>query len=209
MRETGLYQYGAYEGRNYLRSSGDTLTFTNGNLVENGEETSRRYVTLPFSQDLFEHSGNASSLYLSFDIRRTDVALGGNNSVRAYAGFWFRYTAADAEGSVSNGDRGWYRRVTDAGFVSTDEDWVRIKLGPLDLSGFNAASLRDFQIGINAAYEVTGTVQIRHILVEANSQTGIWSPAPEELDSVAERLALAESFIRQNASSIALTEEAE
>ena len=204
VRETGLYQYGAYEGRNYLRSSGDTLTFTNGNLVENGEETSRRYVTLPFSQDLFEHSGNASSLYLSFDIRRTDVALGGNNSVRAYAGFWFRYTAADAEGGVSNGDRGWYRRVTDAGFVSTDEDWVRIKLGPLDLSGFNAASLRDFQIGINAAYEVTGTVQIRHILVEANSQTGIWSPAPEELDSVAERLALAESFIRQNASSIAL-----
>ena len=151
VRETGLYQYGAYEGRNYLRSSGDTLTFTNGNLVENGEETSRRYVTLPFSQDLFEHSGNASSLYLSFDIRRTDVALGGNNSVRAYAEFWFRYTAADAEGSVSNGDRGWYRRVTDAGFVSTDEDWVRIKLGPLDLSGFNAASLRDFQIGINAA----------------------------------------------------------
>ena len=60
VRETGLYQYDAYEGRNYLRSSGDTLTFTNGNLVENGEETSRRYVTLPFSQDLFEHSGNAS-----------------------------------------------------------------------------------------------------------------------------------------------------
>ena len=87
VRETGLYQYGAYEGHNYLRSSGDTLTFTNGNLVENGEETSRRYVTLPFSQDLFAHSGNASSLYLSFDIRRTDVALGGNNSVRAYAGF--------------------------------------------------------------------------------------------------------------------------
>ena len=204
VRETGLYQYDAYEGRNYLRRSDAMITFTNGNYVQNGEETANRYVRMILTPDLFEHSINGSSIYLSLDIKRTNVVLDGNNNTKAYVGFWFYYNATNSDGEATVGNLGWYRRTTDSSFASTDEEWVRMKLGPLNLTNYNATSLRDFQIGINTSCEITGTVQIRNILVEAKSQTGMWSPAPEDADSVADRLALAESFIRQNASSIAL-----
>ena len=45
-------QYDAYEGRNSLRRSDTMITFTNGNYVQNGEETANRYVRMILTKEL-------------------------------------------------------------------------------------------------------------------------------------------------------------
>ena len=86
------------------------------------------------SDDLFEHSGSASNIRLSFDLKRTDVDTSAASVANVYTGIWVYYRYVDTNGNTVITGRGWYLRSTDASFVATDEDWVRMRFGPLNLS---------------------------------------------------------------------------
>ncbi len=201
-----LYAYDKYEGRNYCLNSANVHTFVDNKYrYANGSTSNYTTWSLTVSDDLYAHSGNGACIRISFDIKRTNINASGASTANAYTGIWvyYRVYASDGATLTTNG-RGWYLRSTDANFVATDDDWVHMHYGPLNLASFNPVSLSHFALGTSGANGTTGTVQFRNIKLEVLDQWTDWSAAPEDIYGLAKRMSNAESSISQNANNIAL-----
>ena len=202
---SALYAYEKYAGRNYCLNSGNTHTFVDNKYrYASGATSTYTGWNLNVSDDLFEHSGSASNIRISFDLKRTDVDTSAAGIANVYTGIWVYYRYVDANGNTVIAGRGWYLRSTDANFVATDEDWVRMRFGPLNLSSFNPTGIAYVSIGTGGANGTTGTVQFRNLKIEVLDSWTDWSAAPEDLYGMSTRMANAESRITQNANNIAL-----
>ena len=202
---SALYAYEKYAGRNYCLNSGNTHTFVDNKYrYASGATSTYTGWNLNVSDDLFDHSGSASNIRLSFELKRTDVDTSAASVANVYTGIWVYYRYVDANGNTVITGRGWYLRSTDASFVATDEDWVRMRYGPLNLSSFNPTGIAYVSIGTGGANGTTGTVQFRNLKVEVLDSWTAWSAAPEDLYGMSTRMANAETRITQNANNIAL-----
>lgn len=203
---SALYAYEKYAGRNYCLNSGNTHTFVD-NRYRNPNGTMTNYTgwNMSVSDDLFAHSGNGANIRISFDIKRTNVNTSASSTANVYTGIWVYYRYLDTDGTtVKTTGRGWYLRSTDANFVATDGDWVRMQYGPLNLTSFHPTSIEYFTLGTGGSNGVTGTVQFRNIKLEVLDRWTAWSAAPEDLYGMVSRMVNAESRITQNANNIAL-----
>ena len=203
---SALYAYEKYAGRNYCLNSGNTHTFVD-NRYRNPNGTMTNYTgwNMSVSEDLFAHSGNGANIRISFDIKRTNVNTSASSTANVYTGIWVYYRYLDTDGTtVKTTGRGWYLRSTDANFVATDGDWVRMQYGPLNLTSFHPTSIAYFTLGTGGSNGVTGTVQFRNIKLEVLDRWTAWSAAPEDLYGMVSRMVNAESRITQNANNIAL-----
>ncbi len=203
---SALYAYEKYAGRNYCLNSGNTHTFVD-NRYRNPNGTMTNYTgwNMSVSEDLFAHSGNGANIRISFDIKRTNVNTSASSTANVYTGVWVYYRYLDTDGTtVKTTGRGWYLRSTDANFVATDGDWVRMQYGPLSLTSFHPTSIAYFTLGTGGSNGVTGTVQFRNIKLEVLDRWTAWSAAPEDLYGMVSRMVNAESRITQNANNIAL-----
>lgn len=202
-----LHAYDKYLGRNYCLNSGVVHTFVDNKYVEaNGAASAYATRNLSISDDLFAHSGNGTCIRISFDIKRTGVDASTSSSTNVYSGAWvyYRYYGGMDGTTLYTTGRGWYLRTTDSSFASTDSDWVRMRLGPLNIASANPISIAYFALGTSGANGMTGTVQFRNVKLEVLDQWTDWSAAPEDLYGLSNRMANAESSIRQNANNIAL-----
>lgn len=203
---SALYAYEKYAGRNYCLNSGNTHTFVD-NRYRNPNGTMTNYTgwNMSVSEDLFAHSGNGANIRISFDIKRTNVNTSASSTANVYTGIWVYYRYLDTDGTtVKTTGRGWYLRSTDANFVATDGDWVRMQYGPLSLTSYHPTSIAYFTLGTGGSNGVTGTVQFRNIKLEVLDRWTAWSAAPEDLYGMVSRMVNAESRITQNANNIAL-----
>ena len=201
---SALYAFDKYEGRNYCLDSDGPFRFT-GNRYYN-EDGSPAYLvqkTLSVSEDLFAHSNNGTAIRVSLDIQRQDVDASQAATPGIYSGLWVYYRYLDAGVQKTSG-LGWYLRTTDASFVATDEDWVRLRYGPLNLSSYNPVEIAYFALGTTSANGTTGTVRFRNVKLEVMSNWTDWSAAPEDIYGLAGRMTDAESRITQNANNISL-----
>ena len=199
-----LYAYEKYEGRNYCLNSANVHTFVDNKYrYASGATSTYTGWNLSVSDDLFEHSGNGACIRISFDIKRTDIDASAASTANVYSGFWvyYRYYGGDDGTTLYTTGRGWYLRTTDASFIATDDDWVRLRYGPLVLTTYNPASIAYFTLGTAGA---TGTVQFRNVKLEVLDSWTPWSAAPEDLYGLVKRMVSAESNITQNANNIAL-----
>ena len=203
---SALYAYEKYAGRNYCLNSGNTHTFVDNRYRNpNGTMTDYTGWNMSVSEDLFAHSGNGANIRISFDIKRTNVNTSASSTANVYTGVWVYYRYLDTDGTtVKTTGRGWYLRSTDANFVATDGDWVRMQYGPLNLTSFHPTSIAYFTLGTGGSNGVTGTVQFRNIKLEVLDRWTAWSAAPEDLYGMSTRMANAETRITQNANNIAL-----
>ena len=203
---SALYAYEKYAGRNYCLNSGNTHTFVDNRYRNlNGTMTNYTGWNMSVSEDLFAHSGNGANIRISFDIKRTNVNTSASSTANVYTGVWVYYRYLDTDGTtVKTTGRGWYLRSTDANFVATDGDWVRMQYGPLSLTSFHPTSIAYFTLGTGGSNGVTGTVQFRNIKLEVLDRWTAWSAAPEDLYGMVTRMVNAESRITQNANNIAL-----
>lgn len=206
LTSSALFAYDKYFGRNYCLNSAHTYTFINNRYqYENGSSSNYTGFNISISEDLFEHSGNGENLYISFDIKRTNVNASAASTANVYGGIWVYYRYYGSDGTtVNTSGRGYYLRTTDTNFHATDEDWERLEYGPINLKSLNAISLAYFSVGTSNANGTTGTVQYRNPKVEVLGSWTDWSAAPEDFYGMANRMANAESRITQNASNIAL-----
>ena len=201
---SALYAFEKYEGRNYcLESDGPFLFTDNRYCDEDGSATYLVQKTLPVSDDLFSHSNSGSAIRISLDIQRQNVDASEATTPGIYSGFWVYYQYMDA-GVLKTSGLGWYLRTTDASFVASDEDWVRLRYGPLNLTSYNPVAIAYFALGTASANGTTGTVRFRNVKLEVLSNWTDWSAAPEDIYGLAGRMTSAESRITQNANSIAL-----
>ena len=201
---SALYAFDKYEGRNYCLDSDGPFRFT-GNRYYN-EDGSPAYLvqkTLSVSEDLFPHSNGGTAIRVSLDIQRQDVDASQAATPGIYSGLWVYYRFLDAGVQKTSG-LGWYLRTTDAGFQATDEDWVRLRYGPLNLSSYSPVEIAYFALGTTSANGTTGTVRFRNIKLEVMSNWTDWSAAPEDIYGLAGRMTDAESRITQNANNISL-----
>ena len=175
----------------YRYANGTTSTYTGWNLS--------------ISDDLYAHSNNASRILISFDIKRTNVDASATSSGNIYGGIWVYYKYIGSDGStVYTTGRGWFLRSTDSSFSATDDDWVRMRYGPLNLSSYIPIGLAYFSLGTGSANGTTGTVQYRNVKLEVLDTWTDWSVAPEDIYGLANRMTNAESNILQNANNIAM-----
>ena len=200
------YAYEKYNGRNYCLNSGNVHTFVNNRYrYADGSTSSYTGWNLSVSNDLYAHSNNGARLLISFDIKRTNVDASATSSGNIYGGIWVYYKYIGSDGStVYTTGRGWYLRSTDSSFSATDDDWVRMKYGPLNLSSFSPIGLAYFSLGTGSANGTTGTVQYRNVKLEVLDTWTDWSVAPEDIYGLANRMTNAESNISQNANNIAM-----
>ena len=204
---SALYAFDKYEGRNYCLDSGNEYTFV-GNRYQNPDGSMTVYTqkTLAVSDDLFAHSGNGAAIRISLDIKRTDIDASASSTENVYGGFWvyYRYYGGDDGTTLYTTGRGWYLRVTDTNFQTTDDDWVRLRYGPLNLTSYSPVAIAYFALGTSSANGVTGTLRYRNVKLEVLDVWTDWSAAPEDIYGLAGRMTSAESRITQNANSIAL-----
>ena len=201
---SALYAFEKYEGRNYCLDSGNEYTFVDNRYRNpDGSETTYTQKTLSVSDDLFAHSNSGSVILISLDIQRQNVDASGATTPGIYSGFWVYYQYMDA-GVLKTSGLGWYLRTTDASFVASDEDWVRLRYGPLNLTSYNPVAIAYFALGTASANGTTGTVRFRNVKLEVLSNWTDWSAAPEDIYGMARRMTDAESRITQNANNIAL-----
>ncbi|MBS5574333.1 MAG: phage tail protein, partial [Clostridiales bacterium] len=192
-----------YEGRNYCLGSGGEFAFLSNRYYEDGKATSLTLKSLAVSDDFFAHSQNGASIRISLDIRRQGVDASEAATPGVYSGLWVYYLYSE-NGQFKTVGRGWYLRTTDASFEATDDGWVRLQYGPLDLSPYNPVSISYFALGTSAANGMTGIVRFRNVKLEVLDAWTDWSAAPEDIYGLAGRMDSAESRITQNASNIAL-----
>ena len=192
-----------YEGRNYCLGSGGEFAFLSNRYYEDGKATSLTLKSLAVSDDFFAHSQNGASIRISLDIRRQGVDASEAATPGVYSGLWVYYLYSE-NGQFKTVGRGWYLRTTDASFEATDDGWVRLQYGPLDLSPYNPVSISYFALGTSAANGMTGNVRFRNVKLEVLDAWTDWSAAPEDIYGLAGRMDSAESRITQNASNIAL-----
>ena len=201
---SALYAFDKYEGRNYCLDSGNEYTFVDNRYRNpDGSETTYTQKTLSVSDDLFAHSNSGSVIRISLDIQRQDVDASEATTPGIYSGFWVYYQYMDA-GVLKTSGLGWYLRTTDASFVASDDDWVRLRYGPLNLTSYNPVAIAYFALGTSSANGTTGTVRFRNVKLEVLSNWTDWSAAPEDIYGMARRMTDAESRITQNANNIAL-----
>ena len=204
---SALYAFEKYEGRNYCLDSGNEYTFV-GNRYQNPDGSMTVYTqkALAVSDDLFAHSGNGAAIRISLDIKRTDIDASASSTENVYGGFWvyYRYYGGDDGTTLYTTGRGWYLRVTDTNFQTTDDDWVRLRYGPLNLTSYSPVAIAYFALGTSSANGVTGTLRYRNVKLEVLDVWTDWSAAPEDIYGLAGRMTSAESRITQNANSIAL-----
>ena len=201
---SALYAFEKYEGRNYcLESDGPFLFTDNRYYDEDGSATYLVQKTLPVSDDLFSHSNSGSAIRISLDIQRQNVDASEATTPGIYSGFWVYYQYMDA-GVLKTSGLGWYLRTTDASFVASDEDWVRLRYGPLNLTSYSPVAIAYFALGTSSANGTTGTVRFRNVKLEVLDTWTDWSAAPEDIYGMARRMTDAESRITQNANNIAL-----
>ena len=201
---SALYAFDKYEGRNYCLDSDGPFRFT-GNRYYN-EDGSPAYLvqkTLSVSEDLFPHSNGGTAIRVSLDIQRQDVDASQAATPGIYSGLWVYYRFLDAGVQKTSG-LGWYLRTTDASFVASDEDWVRLRYGPLNLTSYSPVAIAYFALGTSSANGTTGTVRFRNVKLEVMSNWTDWSAAPEDIYGLAGRMTDAESRITQNANNISL-----
>lgn len=200
------YAYEKYNGRNYCLNSGNVHTFVNNRYrYADGSTSSYTGWNLPISNDLYAHSNNGARILISFDIKRTNVDASATSSGNIYGGIWVYYKYIGSDGStVYTTGRGWYLRSTDSAFSATDDDWVRVRYGPLNLSSYSPIGLAYFSLGTGSANGTTGTVQYRNVKLEVLDTWTDWSVAPEDIYGLANRMTNAESNITQNANNIAM-----
>ena len=203
---SALYAYEKYAGRNYCLNSGNVHTFVDNKYsYANGNTSTYTGWNLNVSDDLFAHSNSGANIRISFDIRRTGVDASVSATANVYTGVWVYYRYLDTDGTtVKTAGRGWYLRTTDATFSATDEDWVRLRFGPLNLTSFEPTAITNFSLGTGASNGTTGTVQFRNIKLEVLDNWTEWSAAPEDVYGLVNRVTNAESRITQNANNIAL-----
>ena len=206
IRTSTQYLYDLYSGRNYALASDETQTFEGGYYKNaNGTITAYTGKTIGISGDTFEHSGSGKTLRLSFDIKRTGVDASTSASSGVYSGVWVYYTYLDTStNTYKTVGRGYYLRTTDSDFVATDDGWKRMYKGPLDLTSFSPTAISYVSLGTANAAGCTGTVEFRNIKLEVGDSFTGWTPAPEDMDTLVDRMATAESNITQNANNIAL-----
>ncbi len=192
-----------YEGRNYCLGSGGEFAFLSNRYYEDGKATSLTLKSLAVSDDFFAHSQNGASIRISLDIRRQGVDASEAATPGVYSGLWVYYLYSE-NGQFKTVGRGWYLRTTDASFQATDDGWVRLQYGPLDLSPYNPVSISYFALGTSAANGMTGNVRFRNVKLEVLDAWTDWSAAPEDIYGLAGRMDSAESRITQNAGNIAL-----
>ena len=202
VRSSAAYKYDLYDGRNYVLQSQAVHTFVNNRYRQpTGESTTWSSYSLSVSNDLYAHSGNGANIRMSFEIKRSNVAS--TNSNGYYSGIWVFYRYLDGTTTYTTG-RGYYLRISDSDFTATDGDWVRLTKGPLNLTSYSPISIAYFQYGSSGADGTTGTVQFRNAKLEVGNDYTGWSPAPEDLGGLPERMTTAETSIQQNTNSIAL-----
>jgi len=206
IRSSSLYRYDRYGGRNYALASHTGIKFTGGYYTyASGTVTAYTGVQVATSDDLFDHSGNGATLRVSFDIKRTDVEAASAATAGVYGAVWIYYKYIGDDGStVYTTGRGYYLRTSDTDFVATDDDWVRVKKGPMSLTTFNPIGISHVQFGSSSAVGSTGTVQIRNVKVEVGDSFTDWCAAPEDLNDLPDRMTTAESTISQHSNQIAL-----
>lgn len=203
VKSTDLYRTEKYGERNYALQSHGMLTFIDSYYrYASGTTTTYTTMSVSVSKDLFEHSGKGTSIRISFDIKRTDLVPA---STGIYSGVWiyYRYYAADGV-TVSTTGRGWYLRSTDSDYATTDDDWLRITKGPINIATYDPIEIAYFAYGTGSAVGTTGTVQFRNVKLEVGSRFTAWSPAPEDLSNIPSRMTTAESSIIQQSNQIAL-----
>ena len=88
--------------------------------------------------------------------------------------------------------------------MATDDDWVRVTKGPMNITSYSPIGIAYVSIGTAAAAGCTGTVQIRNVKCEVGDSFTDWSAAPEDLNDLPNRMTTAESTISQHSSQIAL-----
>ena len=200
---SALYAFEKYEGRNYCLDSGNEFTFISNRYYEDGKATSLTLKSLAVSDDFFAHSQSGASIRISLDIRRQGVEASEAATPGVYSGLWVYYLYSE-NGQFKTVGRGWYLRTTDASFQATDDGWVRLQYGPLDLSPYDPVSISYFALGTSAANGMTGNVRFRNVKLEVLDAWTEWSAAPEDIYGLAGRMDSAESRITQNAGNIAL-----
>lgn len=157
------------------------------------------------SDDLFAHSGEGTTFRLSFDIKRSSIDAASASTAGVYFGIWvyYKYLASDGT-TVSTTGRGYYFRTMDTDFAATDDDWVRLTKGPMNLTTYNPIGIAYVALGTSASLGSTGSLQIRNVKCEVGDSFTDWSAAPEDLNDLPGRMSTAESSITQNANNIAL-----
>ena len=206
IRSSSQYRYDLYGGRNYILDSDGPYSFTGGYYTySSGTVSAYTGIQLPVSDDLFSHSGEGTTLRLSFDIKRSSIDAASASTAGVYFGIWvyYKYLASDGT-TVSTTGRGYYLRTTDTDFVATDDDWVRVTKGPMNITSYSPIDIAYVSIGTAAAAGGSGTVQIRDVKCEVGDSFTDWSAAPEDLNDLPGRMTSAESSITQNANNIAL-----
>ncbi|MEA5013433.1 MAG: hypothetical protein VB099_02625 [Candidatus Limiplasma sp.] len=206
VRSSNEYRYDRFAGRNYVLLSHQIHTFINNNYrYSDGSASGYTGWSVNVSPDLFEHSGYGASLRISFEIKRANINAASAATSGVYTGIWIYYRYYDTDGTtILTTGRGYYLRTTDSDFQATDQDWVRILKGPLNLTSYNPISIAYFMYGTSAANGMTGTVQFRNVKVEVADSFTNWSAAPEDLNNVPNRLSIAESSINLQSNQIAL-----
>nr|DAR65572.1 MAG TPA: hypothetical protein [Caudoviricetes sp.] len=201
VRSSAEYRSDVYGERNFVLLSHLHATFIDNRYV-NASGTATQYAQIGFtlSEDLYAASGQGKNLYISFDIKRTNVVATANN---IYSGVWINYSYWGENWDTVTSNWGWYLRDTDSDFQATDNDWVHIKKGPMDLDKRNALSLIYLVFGGEAADGTTGKIELRNPKVEVAGFSD-WTRAPEDLADMPERLSSAESKIEQHSDEISL-----
>ena len=198
---SALYAFEKTAGRNYLLDSGNELTYSGGYYQLNGGNYGYNKF-LYASDDFFAHSEGLKNMCLSFDIKRTGIDASTASTAGTYFGMFIYYNYNN-NGTISTAGRGLYMKTTDANFVATDDDWVRVNYGMWNFSSYSPVSVAYLSVGTSSSAGVTGTVQVRNIKLELNAWTP-WSAAPEDIYGLANRMGNAESRITQNSNNIAL-----
>ena len=184
VRSSTLYQSDLYHARNYALNSHLECKFVGGKYHNGTSQTSTSTISYSVSDELFEHSNEGASLRLSVDILRSSVDAASASAVNVYSGLFIYFTYLNANGQETVSGLGYYLRTTDSDFHATDDTWVRLSKGPIDLSQYNPISIDYVGIGVANVSGSTGTVQFKNLKVEVSNGFTAWSAAPEDLCDV-------------------------
>lgn len=141
------------------------------------------------------HSNGLSRMLFSFDIKRT-VGIDAcffNFWRMVVSGFTTQHMPPTARRSILRA--GFYLRTTDANFVATDSDWVRLNFGVYNFSSYNPVSVAYAYLGTAAQAGCKGTVEFRNVKIECSNTWMPWCAAPEDIYGLSNRMTSAESRI--------------
>ena len=204
---SALYAFEKYEGRNYCLDSRQRIYLCGQPVSESGREHDRVHAKGAgcVGRSLCPQRQRRSHPHL------TGHQAHGHRRIRLFHGECVRRVLGvlpllrrGRRHDFVHNRRGWYLRVTDTNFQTTDDDWVRLRYGPLNLTSYSPVAIAYFALGTSSANGVTGTLRYRNVKLEVLDVWTDWSAAPEDIYGLAGRMTSAESRITQNANSIAL-----